>query len=99
MKILALILNILGIPALLGSSLMVMMSPMLFDAPDSTNNKMIWVLLVCFLLMPVLLLLGQIMGWRNFMKGEYLSAIYAYKWALLDAVAIVIVFLILGKTS
>jgi hypothetical protein len=99
MKILALLLNIAGIAALLGSGLMVMMSPMLFDAPDSSKNKLVWVVFTCFLLMPVLLLLGQIMGWRNFMKGEYLSSIYAYKWALLDLVVIVVVFALMSKVS
>ena len=91
MKILALLVNILGIGATIFSGFMVMMSPMMFDAPGSTESKSLWFVVGGLLLLPILLIIAEFFGWKNFMAGNYMASIFAYKWALLDFILVIII--------
>lgn len=90
MKILALIVNIVGIAAIIGSAMMAIMSPMIFDAPKSAESRPLWIIFWCLLLLPIILIVCEVLGWRYYFQGNYTSAVYIYKWALLDLVLIAI---------
>ena len=92
MKILALIINILGIPALILGGMMAITSPMLFDAPDSEKSKSLWGVMAMALLLPILILVGEFFGWKNYLAGDYWAAILSFKWALLDVLIIIGLF-------
>ena len=83
MNIIALILNILAIPAILLSGVAARISPMMFDAPGSENNSLIKFAFYCLLLLPVVLIITNIFGWVRFVGGDYSGAVFAYKWVLL----------------
>ncbi len=92
MKILALIINILGIPVLILGGMMAITSPMLFDAPGSEKSKSLWAVMYLALLLPVLILLAEFLGWKNYLAGDYWAAILSFKWALLDVLIIIVLF-------
>lgn len=92
MKILALLINIAAIPACLFSGMMVMMSPMMFDAPGSTELKPLWAALGFLLLLPIMLLLGLILGWKRYSAGNYKGAMLAYVWAVVNVGLLVLCF-------
>ncbi|MFN0203850.1 MAG: hypothetical protein ACKVTZ_20175 [Bacteroidia bacterium] len=96
MYVIALILNILAIPAIFFAGVIAMMSPMLFDAPGARDNFFLWVILCCVWILPVLLLITDIFGWVMFATGDYSGAVFAYKWVLLLLGIVVGSFLLSG---
>ncbi|MFN0201787.1 MAG: hypothetical protein ACKVTZ_09715 [Bacteroidia bacterium] len=97
MKIVALLVNLLGIPALLVGAWAAMFSPMFMGAPGSTESTGLWVAMYAVWAFPLLVILGEIFGWIYFVKGNYKAAIGAYKWAVLDILLIVVALLLVGK--
>jgi hypothetical protein len=97
MKIIALILNILAIPATFFAGVAVMMSAMMFDAPGSENNKFLKVAFYSLLSLPVVLVVTDIFGWIKFVKGDYSGAVFAYKWVLLVVIIFVVSLLMTGR--
>ncbi len=86
MKILALLINLLGIPAILFTAII---TPEILVALLylSAGGPAIWGIVLfgfCWVLLPVLLFIAEINGWQNFNKRNYANSIITYKWALLD---------------
>lgn len=90
MKFIALIINILAIPAMLFSGAAAMMSPMMFDAPESQNMISLKIAFYCLLSLPLALLITQIFAWKRFIEKNYFGGILAYKWVGLIALIFVI---------
>lgn len=58
--------SVLALPAIALGSVMALMSPMMFDAPGSTNNPPVILLFLSTLSFPVVCLLGMISAWVTF---------------------------------
>jgi hypothetical protein len=65
--------------------LLLMIAPMLFDAPGSQQSPYPWILVGAILLYPLLVAIGLGLGWRAYGRGEYGRAA---KLALLPALAV-----------
>lgn len=90
-RILALIINILGIPAifLTGKFALEFSIALLF----ASNTYQTWFLIfvgLCFLMLPILLILAVMSAWSEFGNREYTAALLSYKWVLLDVFIIAI---------
>ena len=89
----SIVINILVTLALCFWGSMMMMSPMMFGAPDATNNKQAVLTALLFLSYPVpLFLLIGLFG------GSYFG-INSYKMALISAIVIGFLFTVFGYTS
>lgn len=93
MKLLALLLNLVGLPAILGGLWMAIFTPMLFDAPGSTESWSTKTLAICILLLPLLLIIAEIFGWKNYWAGDYWGAIKSYTLVLIDILIIAAIFM------
>lgn len=65
---------------------MVMMSPMMFDAPDSTENQGIWMAFYCLISFPVVALLSIIFSWLFYRKNNKNTALYLSLLPLLNII-------------
>ena len=98
MKIIALINNILWVLGLIPTLMMAMMSPMMFDAPGSEKNTILWVLMCATFLLPVLILVTQIFAWIKFFSGNYTLSLKIALIPLIDvAFMIFCLIMIPGK--
>lgn len=92
MKLIALIINLLGVPGILAGAWMAIFTPMLFDAPGSAESKSTWTLAICIALLPVLLIICEIFGWRYYFAGNYWASIKSYTIVLIDILIIAAIF-------
>ncbi|GAB3501635.1 hypothetical protein [Emticicia fontis] len=92
MKTIALINNVLWVLALIPVVMMAMMSPMMFDAPGSEKNTLLWVILWATFLLPVLILVTQVFAWIKFFAGNYPLSLKIGLIPLIDVVFIFICF-------
>jgi hypothetical protein len=97
MKTTALVFNILWVLALLPAVMMAMMSPMMFDAPDSDKNTFLWVLLWATVLLPVLIVVTQVFAWIKFFSGNYHLSFKIGLIPLIDVAFIIILFVVWGS--
>jgi hypothetical protein len=84
-KILALLINLLGIPAILftGISAIGVLAVLLY----ASATVALWGLAFfgfCYVLLPILLIIAEVNGWQEFKKRHYANSIIGYKWVLLD---------------
>ncbi|WP_103669801.1 hypothetical protein [Pseudanabaena sp. BC1403] len=86
LKILALFINLLGIPALIFSGRFALETPvgLLYASSGRVAFWAIATLGFCFVLLPILLVVAEISGWQNFKQRKYIDSIGAYKWVLVD---------------
>ncbi|MBA4852959.1 hypothetical protein [Emticicia sp. BO119] len=94
MKLIALIVNILCILALIPTAVMAMMSPMMFDAPGSDKNRMLWILAAAVFFLPVVILITQIFAWIKFSSGNYSLSLKIALIPLIDVAFIVFLFIV-----
>ena len=97
MKTTALVFNVLWVLALVPAIMMAMMSPMMFDAPGSEKNTLLWVILWATFLLPVLILITQIVAWIKFFSGNYPLSLRIGFIPLIDVAFIFFLYLILGS--
>ncbi len=97
MKIIALINNILWVLALIPTVMMAMMSPMMFDAPGSEKNSLLWILLGATFLLPVIILITQIFAWIKFFSSNYSLSFKIALIPLIDVAFIFFCFIMLSK--
>lgn len=90
MKIIALIINLLGIVAIVFSVMAAMMSAMMFDAPGSENIIGLKIAFYCLVSMPLVLIITEVFAWKRFIDGNYWGAILAFKWVLLVLIILII---------
>ena len=96
MKIIALVNNILWVLALIPTVMMAMMSPMMFDAPGSEKNTLLWVILCATFLLPVLILVTQVFSWIKFFGGNYPLALKIGLIPLIDVAFIFFCFIFMS---
>lgn len=65
MKIVLIILNLLNLATLIPWVMALMMTPMLFDAPNSTKSFMPYAIIVCMFIYPVLVLFCSWKSWQQ----------------------------------
>ncbi|PZO44208.1 MAG: hypothetical protein DCF19_03135 [Pseudanabaena frigida] len=86
LKILALTINLLGIPATLLTGIFAVEAPIILIYA-SNGRASFWAIAAlgfCFVLLPILLIGAEISGWQNFKQRKYIDSISAYKWVLAD---------------
>ena len=93
-KVLWIILTVLWVLFAMPSAFMAMMSPMMFDAPGSTESPLTVAASILVVALPLAWLIGAGIPWIFFKKpwGIWLFAI-----PLVDVAAIVIVFVLMEK--
>ncbi len=97
MKTLVIVLNILWTLALIPSCMGAMMSPMLFDAPGSDSNKVLWMIFWSTAALPLIILGSQIGSWILFAKMDYSLAWKVSCLPLVDILLLVILWTIFSK--
>jgi ABC-type Fe3+ transport system permease subunit len=60
--------SILAVPAVLAGGFMAIMSPMMFDAPGSTDNPAILALFFSVIAFPLACIVGVLAGWIAFAR-------------------------------
>jgi len=86
LKILALLINLLGIPALIFTGRYALAAPIIVIY-SSGGKVAFWAIAAlgfCVVLLPILLIVAEIVGWQNFKQRNYIDSIGAYKWVLVD---------------
>lgn len=89
MKALALVFNILGIPATFSSAWIAMFSPMILDSPQASESKIMVTIVYLIILFPLLSLIGEVVGWIFFYKENYKVAVMAYLPILINLLVII----------
>ncbi len=86
LSILALFINLIGIPALIFTGMYALQVPiaLIYASGGRVAFWAIAALGFCFVLLPILLLGAEISGWQNFKQRKYIDSIGAYKWVLAD---------------
>jgi hypothetical protein len=97
MKTLVIVLNILWTLALIPSCMGAMMSPMLFDAPGSDSNKVLWMIFWSTAALPLIIIASQIGSWIIFAKTDYSLAWKVSCLPLVDILLLVILWTIFSK--
>lgn len=88
MKTATIIINIIFILLLLPGAGMAVMSPMMFDAPGSTENKLTILTATSIFTFPIVIIIAQIISWIFFANGNYKVAFWI---ALLPVVNITLI--------
>ena len=72
---------------------------MMFASPNMAKSKSLWVLIVAICLLLILLIFAEYFGWKNYLAGDYLASLLAYKWALGDGLIVLGLFYTTFKNS
>lgn len=96
MKTLVILLNILLLLCLIPAALAVMMSPMIFDAPGSTEETAPRLMFTAVVSLPLFLLAGQVLSWIFFAKKRYRTALYFSLLPLAALVGFALIYLGVG---
>ena len=71
------------------------MSSMLFDAPGSDTNQILWFVFACFLAYPLVALLGPILSWISYGTGHRRASIAFMAMPLVVISAVLVGFILL----
>jgi hypothetical protein len=72
------------------------MSSMLFDAPGSENNQILWFVFASFLAYPLAALLGPILSWISYGTGHRRASIAFMAMPLIVISAVLVGFILLA---
>jgi hypothetical protein len=80
------------------------MSAMLFDAPGSENNPILWFVFASFLAYPLAALLGPILSWISYLTGHRRTSIVFMAMPLVAISTVLVGFVLLharcgGRTA
>ena len=98
MKILIVSLNILFTIGLVPAAAGAMMSPMIFDAPGSTEHTGTWVFFIAIVSLPVVIIIGQVLSWILFARQHYKAALICSLLPLLNLIFLVGYFILAGPS-
>lgn len=60
---------------LLAALVMLMFSPMMFDAPGAAESIYLWLIVFSLMLYPIFTLIGMLAAWRAFNSSDYATAL------------------------
>jgi hypothetical protein len=98
LKLLALMINILGVPAIFFTGLLALEIPIVLVFA-SASDIAIWCLVVtgiCSVILPFLIIKAVINSWDKYKKSKYADAIKEYKWVLLDLSILIFLYVATG---
>jgi len=84
---------IILIPSIFGA----MMSPMMFDAPDSEKSTKTWTLVCCLAALPVLIIIAQIVSWIAYSNQNFGLALKVNVLPVFDLLLIIFMFFIIDQ--
>jgi hypothetical protein len=100
MKIIAIITNLISLLVLFVVCMGVMMTPKMFDAPDSDKNINLWISAGLMVSLPVTIVICEIISWRAIFKGNYAFALKAiYLPPVIHVFLIAISFVIMSMRT
>lgn len=91
MKLATILLNLLWVGLLLLSLVAVMFSPMMFDAPGSDKQPMLWMIFWSIVALPVNIIITLILSMRKYAQSDYRAAFLTSLIPVLIHVAVVVV--------
>ncbi|MCC7246560.1 MAG: hypothetical protein IT269_12835 [Saprospiraceae bacterium] len=91
MKLATILLNLLWVGLLLLSLVAVMFSPMMFDAPGSDKQPMLWMIFWSIAALPLNIIITLILSMRKYAQGDYRAAFMTSLIPVLIHVAVVVV--------
>lgn len=97
MKTAVIIINIVFLLILIPSVMGAIMSPMMFDATDSTKSQKTWILFSCMVALPLLIIIAQIVSWIAFFKQNYKLALSINSLPTADILLIGLLFFIMSS--
>ena len=97
MKTTVIIINIIFLVILIPSVMGAIMSPMMFDAPDSDKSQKTWMLFSCMIALPILIIIAQIISWIAFFNQNYKLAISINSLPTADIIIIGLLFFIMSS--
>ena len=84
--------------ALLPSLGLIVIAPMLFDAPGSEHNKALWVVFNCLLMLPVLIIVALAGMWIWHKRGAKRIALAFSLLPVADVLLIIIAYVVVALT-
>ena len=85
--------TIVGIPAILIGGVMAMMSPMMFDAPGSTENSAMMMLFSSIVGLPLSIIAAILFGWIAIALKRDRAALWISLLPLLPILGVIVAFL------
>ena len=76
------------------SLLPIMMSPMMFDAPEATSDRAVWIGLSSLVLFPIVVIISVVTAWVMYARENYAAAVKVMLLPVLNLFACMIAYLL-----